>query len=380
MSENIYARNELETNVLKQSFFNGRLQRLKANTNRIQFLNLVNNKNVLKRLRTLSAGSPRGAGREKKKAPAPPPPQSGKNRTEHSIDSVNTSSKHDSVPSSSKTSSTSKSSTSSPGSTSSTSTPSSSKLSSTSSISTPKSKAVTPELNNQHDRLASEVNTPCKSLVGEYQELEKVTSTKPELLVVDLDDYDDDMRFSPAKEQALQMLDSAIQEAEDTMALYTDDEETELAISQSSSPSPSPLPTVSPAPSTLSVASPTNSSSTSHSASPVSFAKSGFPSRSNSTAHSGSPIPTQQNSMSPIPNLAVRPTSISPGASRPSTPRSQASLQLPSTPSRSLSPSPAPSPSMDRHSPDGSSNRGSPALNLHHSPTRQPSALDSSGK
>ena len=38
-------------------------------------------------------------------------------------------------------------------------------------------------------------------------------------------DLDDDIRFSPEKDQALQILDSAIQEAEDTLEISSDTEE-----------------------------------------------------------------------------------------------------------------------------------------------------------
>merc|ERR1719319_532234 len=63
----------------------------------------------------------------------------------------------------------------------------------------------------------------------------------------------------------------------------------------------------------------------------------------------------------PSRSLLARPTSISPGASRPSTPGTNDVAEiLPPSPPRSLSPSPSPSPSMDRPSPDGSSNGGSP--------------------
>merc|ERR1719158_2496345 len=104
-------------------------------------------------------------------------------------------------------------------------------------------------------------------------------------------------RFSPEKDKVLQMLDSVIQEQEDSIGLEggEDEEEGEETI-------------LSDAP----------------------------------TVHS--------------PILLPRPTSISPGASHPSSPRPSSTIPPPSP----RSPSPSPSPSMDRPSPDGSSTGGSP--------------------
>ena len=129
-----------------------------------------------------------------------------------------------------------------------------------------------------------------------------------ELLVVDLDDDDD---FSPAKDIALRLLDSAIKEAEDSICSpLTDDEDDEDNEAEI----------------TLSPSSPTLLTPTA------------------------------------VKLPSGRPTSISPGASRPTSPRSQPSPLPPTVfhggDDKSLSPSP--SPSMDRPSPDGSSNSGSP--------------------
>ncbi len=80
--------------------------------------------------------------------------------------------------------------------------------------------------------------------------------------------------------------------------------------------------------------------------------------------------PSSPTALTPPPpphaSVKLRPTSISPGASRPGTPTARSpSLHL--SPRRgeggsekSYSSSPCPSPSMDRPSPDGSSNSGSP--------------------
>ena len=83
-------------------------------------------------------------------------------------------------------------------------------------------------------------STPVKKLGDEFKSSVDMNVSKQALEVVDLDeddhdasgreavDLDDDLRFSPAKDQALQMLDSAIQEAEDTFGgVYTDDDEEE---------------------------------------------------------------------------------------------------------------------------------------------------------
>lgn len=131
--------------------------------------------------------------------------------------------------------------------------------------------------------------------------------------------------WSPEKDRALQMLDTAIQEAEDSIGPLSDEDDEpalppppETVLARSPSPPfpdpPPPLTDISPL---------------------------------------SSPQPSR--------SLLARPTSISPGASRPSTPgNTDLAETLPPSPPRSLSPSPSPSPSMDRPSPDGSSNGGSP--------------------
>jgi len=154
-------------------------------------------------------------------------------------------------------------------------------------------------------------------------------------------DSDDDMRFSPEKDRVLQLLDSVIQEQEESYIgeVLSDEEEdnqfTSSPADNSSHHSPPP----------------------SHLSPPASPCLS-----SDHTSPSPPPFPHSQTAPSlaftPPKNLLPRPTSISPGASRPTTPRSTNSLPPPSP--RSLTPSPSPSPSMDRPSPDGSSTGGSP--------------------
>jgi len=158
---------------------------------------------------------------------------------------------------------------------------------------------------------------------------------------VDSDDDDDDLRFSPEKDRVLQMLDSVIQEQEESYIgeVLSDEEEDNQLLSSpaghSSHHSPPP----------------------SHLSPPASPSLS-----SDHTSPSPPPFPHSQTAPSlaftPPKNLLPRPTSISPGASRPTTPKSTNSLPPPSP--RSLTPSPSPSPSMDRPSPDGSSTGGSP--------------------
>jgi len=157
------------------------------------------------------------------------------------------------------------------------------------------------------------------------------------------DDYedDDDLRFSPEKDRVLQLLDSVIQEQEESYigdVLSDEEEDNQFSNSpagHSSHHSPPP----------------------SHVSPPISPSLS-----SDHTSPSPPPFPHSQTApalaFTPPKNLLPRPTSISPGASRPTTPRSTNSLPPPSP--RSLTPSPSPSPSMDRPSPDGSSTGGSP--------------------
>ena len=172
-----------------------------------------------------------------------------------------------------------------------------------------------------------------------------------------LEDSDDD-DLSPEKDRVLQMLDSVIQEQEESCLggeILSDEEEEERlktpeVVSVQSPPPPEqdddPICISSSSSSTSSAAS---SSSTSSPPSPV----------QHSSADS------EEKVSSPASNhlLSPRPTSISPGASRPETPKSSKSsnsLEAATTSPRSLSPSPTPSPSMDRPSPDGSSTGGSP--------------------
>jgi len=157
----------------------------------------------------------------------------------------------------------------------------------------------------------------------------------------EVDSEDDDLRFSPEKDRVLQMLDSVIQEQEESYigdVLSDEEEDNQLSNSPAGHSSHH-----SPPPSHLS---PPNSPSLS----------------SDHTSPSPPPFPHSQTApalaFTPPKNLLPRPTSISPGASRPTTPRSTNSLPPPSP--RSLTPSPSPSPSMDRPSPDGSSTGGSP--------------------
>ena len=144
---------------------------------------------------------------------------------------------------------------------------------------------------------------------------------KPQLQVVDLDD---DIRFSPEKDHALQLLDSAIQEAEDTLELSGDfdDDNNDVTVSND------------------------NRDQQHYLQRPASAASAS--SRSSSKSNSSKIRPTS-------PSPAGGESSPRPVSSRSSTP----SLQLPvSSTGGSRSPSPALSPSMPRHSPDGSSNGG----------------------
>jgi len=141
------------------------------------------------------------------------------------------------------------------------------------------------------------------------------------------EEEDEDVRFSPEKDLALQMLDSVIQEQEESIRIDSEDTDSDCIPSAPSSP--------------LACSAPEFDSG----ASP-------------------SPPPFPQTSPSPPPApLVARPTSISPGASRPTSPSSQEHQSFVNTsllPPRSLSPSISPSPSMDRPSPEGSSTGGSP--------------------
>ena len=177
-----------------------------------------------------------------------------------------------------------------------------------------------------------------------------------------VDSEDEDL--SPEKERVLQMLDSVIQEQEESCLggdLTEDsDEEAEArlhtpepASAAAQSPPPAeqddePICISSSSTSTLSSAA-SSSSSTSSPSSPV--------------QHPATPLEDQCAPASASHLLSPRPTSISPGASRPDTPKSSkssSSAAAATTSPRSLSPSPSPSPSMDRPSPDGSSTGGSP--------------------
>ena len=158
--------------------------------------------------------------------------------------------------------------------------------------------------------------------------------------VANTDDEDD---LSPEKDRVLQMLDSVIQEQEESCIL-TDDEQEERPESTISQQSPD----VDEAQICLSSSSAASSSSSTASASsPVSSPP--------SSVQAETPEKSEKLTL-----LSPRPTSISPGASRPETPKSSKSSSIALTSPRSLSPSPSPSPSMDRPSPDGSSTGGSP--------------------
>ena len=177
-----------------------------------------------------------------------------------------------------------------------------------------------------------------------------------------VDSEDEDL--SPEKERVLQMLDSVIQEQEESCLggdiTEDSDEEAEArlhtpepASAAAQSPPPAehddePICISSSSTSTLSSAA-SSSSSTSSPSSPV--------------QHPATPLEDQCAPASASHLLSPRPTSISPGASRPDTPKSSkssSSAAAATTSPRSLSPSPSPSPSMDRPSPDGSSTGGSP--------------------
>ena len=182
-----------------------------------------------------------------------------------------------------------------------------------------------------------------------------------------VDSEDEDL--SPEKDRVLQMLDSVIQEQEESFVgeITSDDEEDKEEEPEQRTASPAP-------------SKPESSSSVDQDDEPIcisssstSTLSSGESSSSSTEAASSPSSPVQQPSVNaeitlPQSNskqvLSPRPTSISPGASRPETPQSSpstASLPAPSVTSpRSLSPSPTPSPSMDRPSPDGSSTGGSP--------------------
>ena len=154
---------------------------------------------------------------------------------------------------------------------------------------------------------------------------------------------DDEDDLSPEKERVLQMLDSVIQEQEESCIL-TDEEPDERPASSISQHSPDP----DEAQICLSSSSAASeSSSTASASSPVSSPP--------SSVQAETPEKTEKLSL-----LSPRPTSISPGASRPETPKSSKSSSIALASPRSLSSSPSPSPSMDRPSPDGSSTGGSP--------------------
>jgi len=190
---------------------------------------------------------------------------------------------------------------------------------------------LSPTSNTSESFPAAESGSPALSSHGQTEEAE----------VSEDEDSDDDLRFSPEKDRVLQMLDSVIQEQEESYigdVLSDEEEDNQLTSSPTvagSHPSPPP----------------------SHLSPPCSPSLS-----SDHTSPSPPPFPHSQTApalaFTPPKNLLPRPTSISPGASRPTTPRSTNSLPPPSP--RSLTPSPSPSPSMDRPSPDGSSTGGSP--------------------
>jgi len=190
---------------------------------------------------------------------------------------------------------------------------------------------LSPTSNTSESFPAAESGSPALSSHDQAEEAE----------VSEDEDSDDDLRFSPEKDRVLQMLDSVIQEQEESYigdVLSDEEEDNQLTSSPTvagSHPSPPP----------------------SHLSPPCSPSLS-----SDHTSPSPPPFPHSQTApalaFTPPKNLLPRPTSISPGASRPTTPRSTNSLPPPSP--RSLTPSPSPSPSMDRPSPDGSSTGGSP--------------------
>merc|ERR1719232_1545520 len=190
---------------------------------------------------------------------------------------------------------------------------------------------LSPTSNTSESFPAAESGSPALSSHGQAEEAE----------VSEEEDSDDDLRFSPEKDRVLQMLDSVIQEQEESYigdVLSDEEEDNQLTSSPTvagSHPSPPP----------------------SHLSPPCSPSLS-----SDHTSPSPPPFPHSQTApalaFTPPKNLLPRPTSISPGASRPATPRSANSLPPPSP--RSLTPSPSPSPPMDRPSPDGSSTGGSP--------------------
>ena len=149
---------------------------------------------------------------------------------------------------------------------------------------------------------------------------------------------DDDIRFSPEKDQALQLLDNAIQEAEDTLVLSASDIEsdTEDHVDNVMHNNKDLL-------------HPKRSGSAASNKSSGSVASSGGKNRRGGAL----PSPAGGESSPNVSNTRSRPIS---------TASSTHSLQLPTTPKSagSNSTSPALSPSMPRHSPDGSSNGGSP--------------------
>ena len=181
-----------------------------------------------------------------------------------------------------------------------------------------------------------------------------------------VDSEDEDL--SPEKDRVLQMLDSVIQEQEESFVggeiTSDDEEEKEEAVQRPASPVSSKLKSASPVeqddePICIS----SSSTSTLSSAESSSSSTEAASSPSSPVQHPDSTeVSLPQSASKPV--LSPRPTSISPGASRPETPQSTpstSSLPAPSVTSpRSLSPSLTPSPSMDRPSPDGSSTGGSP--------------------
>ena len=210
---------------------------------------------------------------------------------------------------------------------------------------------------HDEDEPVTPVRNIANELKNDVHHEETVESESGDTLV---DDSDDDDDLSPEKERVLQMLDSVIQEQEESFTgAVSDTEETEeqrLETPEVTDHQPTP-PEHDDEQICISTSSSSSSATSSSPSSPVQQSSS---ETTESEERVGSPVVT---------HLSARPTSISPGESRPETPRS--SSGAPSSPV-SLSTSPSPSPSMDRPSPDGSSTGGSP-LPGHWKQSRSPS-------